>query len=91
MLSVAAPVASVCAAAICEPSGLINVTFAPAPKAPNAGTTLMLLTVGVTTGGVTTGGVTTGGVTTGGVVLLEEPPPQPANNAKGKIKHERNL
>ena len=90
MLSVAAPVASVCAAAICEPSGLMNVTFAPAPKAPNAGTTLMLLTVGVT-GGVTTGGVTTGGVTTGAVVLLEEPPPQPANNAKGKIKHERNL
>ena len=90
MLSVAAPVASVCAAAICEPSGLMNVTFAPAPKAPNAGTTLMLLTVGgVTTGGVT-GGVTTGGVTTVGVELLE-PPPQPANKAKGKTKHASSL
>jgi len=90
MSSSAAPAALVCAAAICEPSGLINVTLAPAPKAPRAGTTLILLTVGVT-GGVTTGGVTTGGVTTGAVVLLEEPPPQPANIANGKIKHERIL
>lgn len=91
MSNSAAPEALVCAAAICEPSGLIKATLAPAPKAPRAGTTLILFTVGgVTTGGVTTGGVTTGGVTTGAVVLLE-PPPQPANNAKGKTKHASNL
>ena len=91
MSSSAAPVVLVCAAAICEPSGLMKATLAPAPNAPRAGTTLILLTVGVTTGGVTTGGVTTGGVTTGDVVLLEVPPPQPASRAKGNTKVASNL
>ena len=88
MFSSAEPAALVCAVAICEPSGLMNATLAPAPNAPKAGTTLILLTVGVTTGGVTTGGVTTGGVL---LVLLEEPPPQPAKNVRGKIKQARSL
>ena len=86
MSNSAAPAALVCAVTIWEPSGLINATLAPAPKAPRAGTTLILFTVG----GGTTGGVTTGGVTTGAVVLLESPP-QPASKAKGKTKHASNL
>jgi hypothetical protein len=87
MSNSAAPAALVCAVAIWEPSGLINATLAPAPKAPRAGTTLILFTVG----GGTTGGVTTGGGVTMGVVVLLESPPQPASNAKGKTKHASNL
>ena len=86
MSNSAAPVALVCAVAIWEPSGLTNATLAPAPKAPRAGTTLILFKVD---GGTTGGGVTTtGGV---GAVGLLESPPQPASNAKGKTKHASNL
>ena len=45
MSNSAAPAALVCAVAIWEPSGLIKATLAPAPKAPRAGTTLILFTV----------------------------------------------
>ena len=93
MSNTAAPVVLVCAAAICEPSGLINATLAPAPKAPKAGTTVILLTVGVGVGGV--GGVGVTGVTgvtgVGAVVLEGELPPQPYSSAKGRTNNERNL
>jgi len=93
MSNTAAPVVLVCAAAICEPLGLINATLAPAPKAPRAGTTVILLTVGVGVGGV--GGVGVTGVTgvtgVGAGVLEDEPPPQPDSSAKGRTNNERNL
>ena len=93
MSNSAVPEVLVCAATICEPSGLINATLAPAPKAPKAGTTMILLTIGVGVGGVGVTGVTgvMGATGAGAEVLDEEPPPQPDSNAKGKTKNERNL
>ena len=87
MSTTAAPLAAVEAEAMSVPSGLIKATVAPAPKAPKAGTTVMGLT-GVA-GGVT-GGVGVTGVT-GATTAVEEPPPQPAKKASGRIKEARTL
>ena len=88
MSSSAAPVASVWPLAICVPLGWINTTLAPAPNAPKAGTTLILLTVG----GVGVGGVGVGATGVGAAVVVEEePPPQPAKNASGRAKVRSNL
>ncbi len=91
MSTMAAPLAAVKAEAMAEPSGLIKATVAPAPKAPNAGTTVMGLTKAGGVGG--TGGTTgvTGGVGVTGAVAVDEPPPHPANNANGRIKEARIL
>ena len=90
MSTTAAPVALVAAVPMAVPSGLMNATLAPAPNAPNAGTTVMGLSKAGGVGG--TGGVTgvTGvsGVTT---AVVEEPPPQPAKNAMGNTSVARSL
>jgi hypothetical protein len=100
MSTEAAPLALVSALEITLPSGLRNVTLAPAPKAPKAGTTLMSLT-GVTgvggTGG--TGGTGVGGTGVMGVGVMGvtegvselEPPPQPDSRAIGRTSVAKSL
>jgi hypothetical protein len=67
----------------------MKATLAPAPNAPRAGTTEILLIVGV--GGVGGAGGVTGLTGVAGVLLLDEPPPHPAIKNKGKSAIESSL